>query len=117
MARQHVYGDPNWLTGARVAGKLAITRAPGARHASVRFVTGALDRVDGRAAFLDLARRAGIPILVIYGDQTPPKSRAEMGALADLPNVRSKRLPTGKLAIHEEMPDAVAGAMTPFLRE
>jgi pimeloyl-ACP methyl ester carboxylesterase len=43
MARGHVYADPGWLSGQRLAEKLAVTRAPGARHASARFVTGELD--------------------------------------------------------------------------
>lgn len=115
MAREHVYGDPGWLTADRLARKLAVTRAPGARHGSVRFVTGALDRVESRAAFLDLAQDAKIPILVVFGEETPPKSRAEMEALADLPHVRVERLPKGKLAIHEELPDAVAAAITSFV--
>ncbi|MDI4236750.1 alpha/beta hydrolase [Bradyrhizobium sp. Arg237L] len=108
MARGHVYSNPDWLTGDRLAAKLAVTRAEGARHGSVRFVTGALDRVDNRAAFLDLVRRADIPILVIYGAETPPKSRAEIEALTGLPNVQVKQLPKGKLAVHEELPDHVA---------
>ena len=117
MAREHVYSDPDWLTGERLADKLAVTRAPGARHGSVRFVTGALDRVGSRAAFLDLVQQAGVPILVIYGDETPRKSRAEMAALAGVSNadVRVVRLARGKLAAHEEMPDAVAKAIEPFL--
>ena len=48
----------------RAAGKdlhpLAVTRASGARHASIRFVSGVLDRVASRAALLDLARRADL---------------------------------------------------------
>ncbi|MCA6110032.1 alpha/beta fold hydrolase [Bradyrhizobium cenepequi] len=108
MASGHVYSDPDWLTGDRLAAKLAVTQAKGARYGSVRFVTGALDRVDSRAAFLDLARRANVPILVIYGAGTPPKSRAEIEALTELPNVQIRRLPKGKLAVHEELPDAVA---------
>jgi pimeloyl-ACP methyl ester carboxylesterase len=115
MAREHVYDDPGWLSGDRLAAKLDVTRAAGARHASVRFVSGALDRVDSRAAFLDLARRAMVPILVVYGDRTPPRSRAEIQELAELPNVRMERLTTGKLLIHEEFPDAVARAVLPFL--
>jgi pimeloyl-ACP methyl ester carboxylesterase len=115
MANEHVYCDPLWLSGDRLAAKLAVTRAPGARHASVRFVTGALDLVADRVAFVDLAQRAKVPVLVIYGDQTPAKSRAEMEALSALPNVRVDRLPAGKLSIHEEFPDAVAHAITPFL--
>lgn len=116
MAREHVYSDPFWLTGERLISKLAVTRAPGARHASVRFVTGELDRVASRAAFLDLARCANVPILVVYGDETPPKSRAEIEALAELSCVSAERLATGKLALHEEFPDAVIEAVTPFLR-
>ena len=115
MANEHVYCDPLWLSGDRLAAKLAVTRAPGARHASVRFVTGGLDLVADRIAFLDLAQRANKPILLIYGDQTPAKSRAEMEALSALPNVSVKRLPVGKLSIHEEFPDAVANVITPFL--
>ena len=115
MAREHVYGDPGWLSGDRLAAKLAVTRASGARHASVRFVTGVLDRVASRTAFLDLARLSTVPILVVYGDQTPARSRAEIEALAQLPNVDAVRLATGKLAIHEERPAAVADAIRPFL--
>jgi hypothetical protein len=98
MARGHVYSDPLWLNEERLPAKLAVTRAAGARHGSVRFVTGALDRMDSRGAFLDLARRANLPILMVYGDETPRKSRAEMEALADIPAVEVERLPRGKLA-------------------
>ena len=115
MAREHVYSDPGWLKGERAFAKRAVTHAPGARHASVRFVTGALDRVDSRGAFLDLARRARVPILAIYGAETPPRSRREIEALADVPNVRLEQLPKGKLALHEEFPDAIAGLVAPFL--
>src|SRR5258708_30203293 len=115
MAREHVYSDPDWLGGDRLAAKLAVTRAPGARHGSVRFVSGGLDRVESRAAFLDLGRRADVPILVVYGDKAPPKSRAGMVALPELSNVEVQRLANGKLAIHEEFPEAVARAIRPFL--
>lgn len=117
MTREHVYSNPNWLGQNRLAAKLTITRAPGARHASVRFVTGALDRVVTREAFLDLVRRANAPILVIYGDETPPRSRAEMETLAELPKVRVDRLAKGKLGIHEEFADALTGIIKPFLSE
>ena len=46
MAREHVYEDPGWLSGDRLNAKLAVTRTPGARHASVRFISGALDRIE-----------------------------------------------------------------------
>jgi pimeloyl-ACP methyl ester carboxylesterase len=117
MTRGHVYGDPEWLSGPRLSAKLAVTRTEGARYGSVRFVTGALDRVESRASFLDLARRANVPILLLYSDETPPKSRIEMEALAEIPSIRTARLPRGKLAIHEEFPDSVADAAIAFLNE
>ena len=117
MAAGHVYSDPAFLTEARMREKLAVIEAPGARFASVRFVTGRLDPLASRDEFLALARRAAAPILVVYGAETPPRSRAEMEALAALPGIRGVRLPRGKLAVHEEFPDATAEAIEPFLRE
>jgi pimeloyl-ACP methyl ester carboxylesterase len=117
MGTGHVYVDRGFLTGERLREKLAVTRAPGARFASVRFVTGQLDPLHSRDEFLDLARRITVPILLVYGAETPPRSRAEMEALAALPNVGSIRLPRGKLAVHEEFPDATVEAIAPFLRE
>ncbi len=116
MAREHVYDDPNWLSGAQLAAKRAVTRTLGARHASVRFVTGSLDRIASRDDFLDLARRANVPMLVVLGEGTPKKSRAEMECLADLPGVEVARLPSGRLAVHEEFPSEVAQAIEQFLR-
>jgi pimeloyl-ACP methyl ester carboxylesterase len=118
MAAGHVYSDPaSFLTEPRLREKLAVTRAPGARFASVRFVTGRLDQLASREEFLDLARRTAAAILMVYGAETPPRSRAEMEALATLPGVRSVCLPRGKLAVHEEFPDATAEAILAFLRE
>jgi pimeloyl-ACP methyl ester carboxylesterase len=117
MGAGHVYADPAFLEGERLRDKLAVVRAPGARFASVRFVTGRLDPLASREAFLDVARRVTAPILSIYGAETPPKSRAEMEALAAVPSVRTVRLPHGKLAVHEEFPDATMDAIGPFLTE
>ena len=117
MGAGHVYADPAFLDEERLRQKLNVVRAPGARFASVRFVTGRLDPLASREAFLDLARRAAAPILLVYGAETPPKSRAEMEALAAVPGIRTARLPQGKLAVHEEFPDATFGAIAPFLAE
>ena len=117
MGAGHVYADREFLTGERLREKLAVTRAPGARFSSVRFVTGRLDPLRSRDEFLDLVRRAAVPILLVYGAETPPRSRAEMEALAALPNVSSIELPRGKLAIHEEFPDAVVEVIVPFLHD
>jgi hypothetical protein len=52
MARGHVYADPGWLDERRLGEKLAATNAPGARHASFRFVAGELDLMSTREQFL-----------------------------------------------------------------
>jgi pimeloyl-ACP methyl ester carboxylesterase len=117
MGAGHVYCDPSFLTGDRLQEKLAVVRAPGARFGSVRFVTGRLDPLASRGEFLDLARQITAPILLIYGADTPPRSRAEMEALADVPGVRTVVIPRGKLAVHEEFPDATHDAIGAFLRE
>jgi pimeloyl-ACP methyl ester carboxylesterase len=117
MARGHVYSDPDWLHGPRLAEKLAVTQARGARHASFRFVAGELDPMPTRDAVLSLARRAIDPIFIAYGVDTPQRSKAEMEALAQVPGVKSRVLPVGKLAVHEEFPIAVADELRPFLTE
>jgi hypothetical protein len=119
MVRGHVYDDPDWLTEERAAEKLAVIHAPGARHASIRFVTGQIDPFPDRDSFLDAARRAASadPMLLVYGGDTPPKSRAEMEALAAVPGLRRAVLPRGKLSVHEEFPAGVAEAIGQFLRD
>ncbi|WP_213030248.1 alpha/beta fold hydrolase, partial [Acinetobacter baumannii] len=64
-----------------------------------------------------LAARTDKPTLVVYGDETPARSRDEIESLVGLPNVRLERLPKGKLSIHEEFPDEVASVIRPFLSE
>ncbi|HML07361.1 MAG TPA: alpha/beta hydrolase [Xanthobacteraceae bacterium] len=117
MVAGHVYSEPNALSAARTAEKHEVVAAPGARFASAAFVTGGLDRVSSRDDFLALAARAALPLMLVYGAETPPRSRAEMEALAALPGVRSERLPRGKLSVHEEFPDDVYAAIKPFLAQ
>ena len=71
--------------------------------------------LGGVAATWPLAARAAVPIFLIYGAETPSRSRAEMDALAAVPGVRTERLPRGKLSVHEEFPDEVASFVGPFL--
>ena len=85
MYRRHVFADPGFLTADLLAERMRLTRRPGARFASACFVTGALDPFDDRASFLAAARRIQCPILMLYGPDTPPRSRAEMEALANFP--------------------------------
>ena len=115
MVSGHVYDDPAWLTHERLVEKRAVTNAPGARHSSFRFVAGELDPMPSRAAFLRAAEQVRDPMLVIYGANTPRRSKAEMEAFAALKNVEVVRLSIGKLSVHEEFPDLVAGAIRSFL--
>jgi pimeloyl-ACP methyl ester carboxylesterase len=115
MVIRHVYSNPAWFTPQHLKEKRKVVEAAGARFASVGFVTGGLDRAASRAEFLDLASRAGKPILVVYGRETPTRSLAEMEALAASPGVESARLARGKLSVYEEFPDDAARAILPFL--
>jgi pimeloyl-ACP methyl ester carboxylesterase len=114
MARGHVYSDPNWLAGERLAQKMAVVTAAGAWSGSIRFVTGMLDPMQDSTTFLDTARQVHEPILVIYGAETPRRSKAEMQGLAQFAYVTLVELPAGKLAVHEEFPDAVAEQILAF---
>ena len=115
MLAGHVYRDPHALSNEQTRDKQLVIRASGARFGSAAFVTGGLDRVHSREALLDLASRAERPILVAFGAETPPKSRAEMDALAALPTAQSVVAPCGKLGIHEESAEEICAAIEEFL--
>ncbi len=115
MYAGHVMADQATLTPAFLDRKLRVARQSGARFASAAFVTGALDPFADRDGFLEAAGAVRCPVLVLYGALTPPRSKAEMQALAQVAGVESVAIAGGKLGIHEEMPDAVAGPIRGFL--
>ena len=115
MYRRHVYADRGRVTPALVASKAKVARRCGGRFGSAAFVTGALDPVHDRDAFLNLANPPSAPTLLVYGADTPPRSAAEMEALADVPGIAVRRLAAGSLGLYEERPDAVADVIRPFL--
>jgi len=117
MAAGHVYSDSQFLSGNRLHEKLAVIAAPGARFGSAAFVTGGLDRVSSRSELLDLARRADVPLMVVYGAETPRKSRAEMEALASVSGVRTFVAARGKLAFYEEFASDLVQPITCFLHD
>ena len=114
MYRRHVYAEAGQVTAGFVGAKQRLSRQPGARFASVAFVTGALDPVADRAAFAALLSPPPAPTLVLCGEATPPKSRAEMQAIPSGPGVEVRWVP-GSLGLHEEMADAVAPRVAAFL--
>jgi pimeloyl-ACP methyl ester carboxylesterase len=115
MYRRHVFADPAFLSDNLLADRMRVARQRGARFASACFVTGALDPFDDRAAFLAAARRVQVPILMLYGPDTPPKSRAEMEALAALPGIESRLLERGTLGMAEELAGDLAPLIDRFL--
>ncbi len=115
MYRRHVYVDGAKLTPNFIEHKWHNTQQPGARYAPASFVTGSLDAVYSQADFLAMAENLSVPMMVIIGEFSPSKSRADMEALAALPGVTKVILP-GSLGMHEEYPEAVAKEILPFLR-
>ena len=114
MYRRHVYTDATKLTPEFIERKHKITQQSGARFAPAAFVTGALDPAANRDDFLAWFQSLSIPVMVVIGEQAPPKSKAEMGVLAELPGVQVKRF-AGTLGLHEELAAEVATAISPFL--
>jgi hypothetical protein len=94
---------------------MRVARQRGARFASACFVTGALDPFEYQAAFLAAARLVQSPTLMIYGPDTPPRSRAEMEALAALPGIESRLLERGTLGMAEELAGDLAPLIDGFL--
>jgi pimeloyl-ACP methyl ester carboxylesterase len=114
MYKRHVYVDETKLTPEFIAQKHQITSKPGARYAPAAFVTGAIDPVNNREEFLQLLSSVSIPVLMILAENAPPKSKAEMSAMAELSKVQTVRL-TGTLGIYEEYPEAVTEAIRNFI--
>ena len=117
MYRRHVYADASRITPAFVASKSAIARRSGGRFGSAAFVTGGLDLVRDRQSFAALVSPPTAPTLMIYGADTPPRSRIEMEAIATLPGIRCSMVASGSLGLHEEHPALVAEIVLPFLGE
>jgi len=116
MYGRHVYADAALVTPEFVAAKRGFARQPGARFASVAFVTGALDVLPDRESFQALLAPPPAPTLVLCGAATPPKSKAEMAAIAPGPDVAVEWVP-GSLGLHEEAAEAVSGPVSAFLAE
>ncbi|NET35314.1 MAG: alpha/beta hydrolase [Cyanothece sp. SIO1E1] len=115
MYGRHVFTDQTKLTPEFIEQRYRGTQKPGARYAPAAFVTGGLDPAKTRPEFLSRLQAVSVPLMVIVAQQAPPASKAEMEAMAELPNLRVARLP-GTLGMAEEYGDEVAQAILPFLR-
>ena len=114
MYKRHVYVDETKLTPEFIAQKRQITDKQGARYAPAAFVTGAIDSVAHREEFLDLLSSLSIPVSIVLAENAPPKSKAEMEAMAELEKVQTVRL-SGTLGMYEEYPEAVTEAIQSFI--
>lgn len=115
MMRRHVYSEADTVSPSLVTTKRRVARRAGGRFGPAAFVTGALDPVADRAAFLAMLRPPPGPTLVLRGEATPRRSAAEMDAMAAVPGVAACRVP-GALSPHEEHPEVLAPIVADFLR-
>lgn len=114
MMGRHVFGDRAHITRQLIREKWRTTQEPGARFASVAFVTGALDPIQNRQAFTDYFQPLPIPAVIVIGEQTPPKSREEMEFVVHFTSVQVYRMP-GALGLHEEYASEFIDGVRPFL--
>ena len=101
MLRRHVWVAPAMLTPARIREQQLLARRPGARFASVAFVSGGLDSVGDRTWWLQQARLLQCPLQVVLAAEAPPRSKKEMEVLAWEAADQLSVIP-GRLGLHQE---------------
>ncbi|NJR22828.1 MAG: alpha/beta hydrolase [Richelia sp. CSU_2_1] len=114
MCRRHVFADAAKITPDFIQNKSQVTQKTGARFGSAAFVTGGLDTAKTREEFLAKFQGLAVPVMVVIAEKSPPKSQAEMAAMAQLPGVESREIP-GSLALHEEFAADLASAIESFI--
>jgi pimeloyl-ACP methyl ester carboxylesterase len=116
MMKRHVYANAANITKDVLKIKQKITKVKGARFASAAFVTGALDPVRSSEDWLKHFQPLRLPVLMVIGEQMPPKSRKEDEIVANFSGVQVVRIP-GSLSLHEEYPEVVFAEISPFLEK
>ena len=116
MMKRHVYGNADHITPDVLRSKRKITQVRGARFGSAAFVTGALDPVRSSEDWLKYFQPLRLPVLMVIGEQMPPKSRKEDEIVANFSGVQVVRTP-GSLSLHEEYPETVFAEISPFLEK
>ena len=101
MLRRHVWVDSALLTPARIREQQRLARRPGARFASVAFVSGGLDPSAEQGWWLQQARLLQCPLQVVLASESPPRSKKEMEALGWEAADRLSVIP-GRLGLHQE---------------
>ncbi|NJP10074.1 MAG: alpha/beta hydrolase [Leptolyngbyaceae cyanobacterium RU_5_1] len=116
MYGRHVYANRKNISRPLIAQKWRITQKWGARFAPVAFVTGGLDPVRNRMEFIDYFQPLTVPVLIVIGEQTPPKSREEMEVVVHFSGVQVYRIP-GSLGLHEEYSTELVDGILPVLNK
>lgn len=116
MMRRHVYGQRSFITPALMREKRQATKGRGARFASAAFVTGALDPVRSSQDWLNYFQPLPLPVLMVIGEQMPPKSRGEAEVVAHFCGVQVLRT-EGSLGLVEEQADQIFEGIAPFLEK
>jgi pimeloyl-ACP methyl ester carboxylesterase len=115
MYGRHVFANRAHISRELVRCKQVLTRRHNGRFASAAFVTGALDPLRSRDDWMNLFHPIPVPVLMVIGEQMPPKSRAEAEVVAHFGGgVQVLRMP-GALGLHEEYPAMLAAQILPFL--
>lgn len=110
MYRRHVFVDEARLTDDFISQRYQNTQQPGARYAPAAFVTGGLDSAQTRTEFLGYFEGIEVPVMALVAEQAPPSSKAEMEAIAELPQVQVQRM-AGTLGMAEEYGADVGAAI------
>jgi pimeloyl-ACP methyl ester carboxylesterase len=100
MLRRHVWVERTLLTPERLLEQQQLARRLGARFASAAFVSGGLDPAEDRAWWLEQAQRLQCPLHVVLAGEAPPRSREQMGWLAQ--SADHVTLIPGRLGLHQE---------------
>ena len=110
MLRRHVWVNRNLLTPERLREQQRISRQPGARFASVAFVTGGLDAASDSQWWLTQIQKLHCPAHVVLANEAPPRSKREMLTLAD----KADRVSDidGRLGLHEEFGQELAQSVS-----
>jgi pimeloyl-ACP methyl ester carboxylesterase len=114
MYQRHVYVDTAKLTPDFIAEKRKITQKSGARYGAGAFVTGGLDPYWSREDAIEHLKSLTIPVMLVIAANSPPKSQAEMRAMAEVAGVIGHTLP-GTLGLHEEKAQELYATIVSFV--
>lgn len=115
MYGRHVFVDRERITRSLLQVKQGLSRQKNGRFAVAAFVTGALDPLRDRESWLRLFQPMGIPVLLVIGEQMPPKSRAEAEVVAHFGGAAQVLRMPGTLGLAEEYASELGAQVEPFL--